>query len=221
MTMFDCSTYGWSFSGWNYGWKHLITGVLFQRCLLGFGVDRGVCSAGGDVVEETPVAMHGVATLAQYKLYSYMSICDFGVPCDCSLESTASGQCGEERLFLDFEQLQTHHFRQFLVTFKRCRVTNIRVIWRNRNLYFLPKELCKKVGNCTFPHSEDTDFDRASGLCCSYAVLLRIPLSGLRRDLRPFLWLGIVMCGSGTRQVTRFLLFHGDSSSITLMHYGR
>ena len=36
-------------------------------------------------------------------------------------------ECEEERLFLDFEQLQTHHFRQFLVTFKRCRVTNIRV----------------------------------------------------------------------------------------------
>ena len=49
--------------------------------------------------------------------------CDFGVPCDCSLKSTAFGQCEEERLFLDFEQLQTHHFRQFLVTFKLCRVT--------------------------------------------------------------------------------------------------
>ena len=31
------------------------------------------------------------------------------------------------RWFLDIEQLQTHHIRQFLVTFKRCRVTNIRV----------------------------------------------------------------------------------------------
>ena len=75
--------------------------------------------------------------------------------------------------------------------------------------YFLPKELCKKVGNCTFLHSVDTEFDRACVLCCSYAVLLRIPLSGLRRDLRPFLWLEVVMCGSGTRQVTRFPLVHG------------
>ena len=29
--------------------------------------------------------------------------------------------------FLDIEQLQTHPSRQFLVTFQRCRVTNIRV----------------------------------------------------------------------------------------------
>ena len=32
-----------------------------------------------------------------------------------------------ERWYLDIEELQTHHIRQFLVTFKRCRVTNIRV----------------------------------------------------------------------------------------------
>ena len=32
-----------------------------------------------------------------------------------------------ERWFLDIEQLQTHPLRQFLVTFQRCRVTNIRV----------------------------------------------------------------------------------------------
>ena len=25
-----------------------------------------------------------------------MSVCDFGVPCDCSQKSTASGQCEEE-----------------------------------------------------------------------------------------------------------------------------
>ena len=31
------------------------------------------------------------------------------------------------RCFLDVEQLQTHHIRQFLVTFQRCRVTNIRI----------------------------------------------------------------------------------------------
>ena len=31
--------------------------------------------------------------------------------------------CGEH---LGIEQLQTHHIRQFLVTFQRCRVTNIR-----------------------------------------------------------------------------------------------
>ena len=92
------------------GGKHHITSVLFQRCFLGFGVDRGICSTGGDVLEETPVAMHGVATLAQYKLYSYKSVCDFGVPCDCSLKSTAFGQCDEERLFLDFEQLQSAPF---------------------------------------------------------------------------------------------------------------
>ena len=33
-----------------------------------------------------------------------------------------------ERWFLDLEELQTHHIWQFLVTFQRCRVTNIRVI---------------------------------------------------------------------------------------------
>ena len=87
-----------------------LTGVLFQRCFLGIGVDR-VMFGEKTSVEETPVAMHGVATLAQYQLYSYMSICDFGVPCDCSQKSSiTSGQCGEERLFLDFEQLQTHLF---------------------------------------------------------------------------------------------------------------
>ena len=32
-----------------------------------------------------------------------------------------------ERWYLDIDELQTHHIRQFLVTFKRCRVTNIRV----------------------------------------------------------------------------------------------
>ena len=31
------------------------------------------------------------------------------------------------RWFLDIEQLQSHHVRQFLVTFIRCRVTNNRV----------------------------------------------------------------------------------------------
>ena len=32
-----------------------------------------------------------------------------------------------ERWYLDIEELQTHHIRQFLVTFQRCRVTNIRI----------------------------------------------------------------------------------------------
>ena len=31
------------------------------------------------------------------------------------------------RWFLDFEQLQTRHIRQFLITFQRRRVTNIRI----------------------------------------------------------------------------------------------
>ena len=31
------------------------------------------------------------------------------------------------RRFLDIEQLQTHHIRQFLITFQRCRVTNNRI----------------------------------------------------------------------------------------------
>ena len=32
-----------------------------------------------------------------------------------------------ERWYLDFEELQTHHIRQFILTYKRSRVTNIRV----------------------------------------------------------------------------------------------
>ena len=28
VTMCDCSMYGLSFCGWNYGWKHIITSVL-------------------------------------------------------------------------------------------------------------------------------------------------------------------------------------------------
>ena len=32
-----------------------------------------------------------------------------------------------ERWYLDFEELQTHHIWQFILTYKRCRVTNIRV----------------------------------------------------------------------------------------------
>ena len=32
-----------------------------------------------------------------------------------------------ERWYLDIEELQTHHIWQIILTYKRCRVTNIRV----------------------------------------------------------------------------------------------
>merc|ERR1712012_738359 len=46
-------------------------------------------------VQESPVAVQATVPLAQCKSSSYMFCCDFGVPCDCSQGSTASGQCEE------------------------------------------------------------------------------------------------------------------------------
>ena len=54
-------------------------------------------------VEETPVAVHGTATLAQRKSNSFLSVCDFGVPGNCNQGSTAAGQwilsCALVRVF--------------------------------------------------------------------------------------------------------------------------
>ena len=52
-------------------------------------VDRVVCGS---------VAVQGTAPFSQCKSSSHMLCCDFGVPCDCSQGSTASGQC-EESLY--------------------------------------------------------------------------------------------------------------------------
>ena len=66
----------WLFNVLEQWWLHIITSVLFVSAVPAVMVGAKTC------VEETAVAVHGTATLAQCKSNSYMSLCDFGVPGD-------------------------------------------------------------------------------------------------------------------------------------------
>ena len=63
-----------------------------------------------------------------------------------------------ERWYLDIEELQTHHIWQIIFTYKRCRVTNIRVQAPTTALLAESRQLAEKVRNCTFLYLVDARF---------------------------------------------------------------
>ena len=87
---------------------------------------NSLCGSRTDANKANQDGTTPLRTIALQQLEEMIATCRFAVYELCWMITLTSSVLFVRR-FLGFEQLQTRHIRQFLITFQRCRVTNIRI----------------------------------------------------------------------------------------------